>query len=204
MSKTVKNQILSRIYGRGRGWAFSPNDFIADFKRWEISNSLEDLTNEGKIRRIIRGIYDYPIYSDILEKHVSPDIEQVAYAIARKFSWRIQITGDTALNYLGLSTQIIGKYIYFSDGPARKYNIFGQILEFKHYTFREAAITDNHAGLVIQAIKAIGENNITPSFIESLTNKFPPEEWAKIKKHASKAIGWIYKIISDIADSMEK
>ncbi len=44
MKKTAKKQILSRIYGRGRGWAFTPNDFIQDFKRWEIDNSLEDLS----------------------------------------------------------------------------------------------------------------------------------------------------------------
>ena len=46
MAQSVKQQILSRIYGRGRGWAFTPSDFIQDFKRWEISNSLEDLANE--------------------------------------------------------------------------------------------------------------------------------------------------------------
>ena len=50
MRKTVKNKIVSRIYGRGRGWAFTPNDFMQDFKRWEIGNSLEDLTKENRIR----------------------------------------------------------------------------------------------------------------------------------------------------------
>lgn len=204
MNKTVKNQILSRIYGRGRGWAFSPNDFILDFKRWEISNSLEDLTNEGKIRRIIRGIYDYPIYSEILGKHVSPDIEQVAYALSRKFAWRIQPSGETTLNYLGLSTQIMSKHIYFSDGASKKYNIDGQIIEFKHHAFKEASINNNNAILVIQAIKHTGEQNITKAFKEKLSVKFSIEQWQKIKKHAAKASGWIYKIISDISDSRKK
>jgi len=44
MAKSVKQQILSRVYGRGRDWIFTRNDFSVDFKRWEISNSLEDLT----------------------------------------------------------------------------------------------------------------------------------------------------------------
>ena len=44
-------------------------------------------------------------------------MQQVANAIARKFNWRIQPTGDTALTYLGLSNQVNGNYTYLSDGP---------------------------------------------------------------------------------------
>lgn len=203
MNKTIKSQILARIYGRGRGWSFSPNDFKGDFKTWEINNSLEDLTDEGKIRRIRRGLYDYPLYSEILEKFVSPDMEQVANAIARKFAWRIQPTGETALTYLGLSNQISSKYIYFSDGPSKKYEIFNQILEFKHHTFQQASISDKNAMLVIQAIKSIGEKNITEDFIQKLKQKFSTEQWNKIKQKSSKVSGWIYNIISNIADEVE-
>ena len=46
MQKTVKEQMISIIYGRGRGWAFTSNDFMQDFKWWEIGNSLKDL-NKG-------------------------------------------------------------------------------------------------------------------------------------------------------------
>lgn len=204
MDKSVKNKILDKIYARGKGWVFSPNDFKAWFKSWEINNSLEDLTNEGKIRRISRGLYDYPLFSRILDKFVAPDMEQAARALARKFAWRIQPSGETALNYLGLSTQIPGRYLYLSDGPNRKYEILGQTIEFKHNIFREAAISDNNAILVIQALKAVGENNITPDFLNNLKNKFPAEVWAKIKKNSFKATGWVYAIISDIADMKEK
>jgi len=201
MKKTAKNLIVSRIYGRGRGWAFTPNDFIKDFKRWEIDNSLEDLTNEEKIRRILRGLYDYPLYSEILKKNVAPDIEQVANALARKFSWRIQPTGDTALNYLNLSTQVMGNYIYLSDGPIKKYDICGQILEFKHTTLKEATLQYKTASLVVQAIKAIGAEKITSEFLEKLKAKFIKDEWQQIKKDSSKAPMWVFKIISEIAEN---
>ncbi len=204
MKKTAKNRILSRIYGRGRGWAFTPNDFITDFTRWEISNSLEDLTNENKIRRIIRGLYDYPLYSDILNKTVAPDMEQVANALARNFAWRIQPSGETALNYLGLSTQIMGSYIYLSDGPSKKYNILGQTLEFKHTNLKEASMQNKTAAIVVQAIKATGEENITSEFLNKLKEKFGNEEWQKIKKDSVKAPLWIYNCISEIAANKEK
>lgn len=180
-------------------YSLDKHDFIKDFKSWEIRNSLEDLTNEGRIRRIIRGLYDYPLYSEILKKNVAPDMEQVANALARKFSWRIQPTGDTALNYLNLSTQVMGNYIYLSNGPSKKYDILGQSIEFKHINFKEASIEHKNTSLVIQAIKAIGKNNINTAFLNKLKAKFDNEEWQKIKKYSIKAPLWIYNYISGIA-----
>ena len=31
--QSLNKKAISRIYGRGRGWAFSPNDFVEDFSR---------------------------------------------------------------------------------------------------------------------------------------------------------------------------
>lgn len=202
MQKTVKEQIVSRIYGRGRGWAFTPNDFMQDFKRWEIGNSLEDLTKENRIRRLISGVYDYPLYSKLLKKNVAPDMQQVANAIARKFNWRIQPTGDTALTYLGLSNQVSGNYTYLSDGPNKQYAILEQVLNFKHMSFKEATITDKNAMLVVQAIKAIGEKNITEEFLQKLASKFSSKEWLRIKKHSSTAVIWIQNCINSIIEDL--
>ncbi len=110
------------ISGYGRGWAFSSNDLIKKFERQQIDNVLSDLVKAKKIRRVSRGIYDYPKYSELLQKELSPDIEQVARAIGRKFNWRIEVSGQSALNILNLSTQIQAKYIYLSDGPNKAIN----------------------------------------------------------------------------------
>jgi len=198
MKKTPKNKIFSRICWRGRGWSFTPNDFIKDFKRWEVDDSLEDLTNTNKIRRLMRGLYDYPLYSKFLNKTVAPDMEQVANALARKFEWRIQPTGETALNYLNLSTQIMGNYIYLSDGPSKKYEILGQALEFKHTTLKEASLRYRTTALVVQAMKATRKENITPEFLSKLKDKFNEKEWHKIKRESVKAPLWVYDYISEI------
>ena len=131
MKKTSKNSALARIYGNGRGWAFSAKDFTAQIPRIDIDVALSSLVKENKIRRVLRGIYDYPIYSEILKKNVAPDSRQVANSLARKFSWRIIPTGDTALNYLGLSTQLQSKYAFLSDGQAGRKNRFTS-LEIQH------------------------------------------------------------------------
>jgi len=114
MMQSIEDRIVSRIHGRGRGWAFMPNDFIGEFSRASIDKALSNLASNGRIRRVFRGIYDYPKYSELLKQNLSPDFDQVAQALARKFNWRITPTGDAALNLLGLSTQVPGRAVYLS------------------------------------------------------------------------------------------
>ena len=94
----------------------------------------------GEIRRVIRGIYDYPRFSKLLDQHLSPDIDQVARALARKFRWRIQPSGATALNFLGLSTQVPARAVYLSDGPDRAYQVGNTPLVFEHTALKESGI----------------------------------------------------------------
>ncbi len=115
MAKTVEQKLLSRVYGNGRGWAFSQADFADLGTRPAIDSGLHRLEKERLIRRVIRGIYDYPRYSGVLKQTVAPDVDHVAQALARKFAWRIQPDGATAQNLLGLSTQVPAHMVYLSD-----------------------------------------------------------------------------------------
>ena len=88
MSQTPEERIVYRARGTGTGWAFSPKDF-ADFGGPStIDIALHRLAQKGKVRRVIRGIYDYPRFSEFLGQQLGPDIDQVARAAARKFRWR--------------------------------------------------------------------------------------------------------------------
>ncbi len=137
MSSSEK-MVLSRVYGNGRGYAFSSNDFIDKLSINNIDKALSSLTKKEQIRRVARGIYDYPKYSDLLKTKLSPDIEQVARAYARKFNWKIEVSGDTSLNILGLSTQVVGKYTYLSNGPNKLYKLNnGTTIEFKKSSLKK-------------------------------------------------------------------
>jgi hypothetical protein len=92
MQQAIEQRIASRIYGNGRGWAFSQADFADLGARSTIDSALHRREREGVIRRVIRGIYDYPRHSRALGGPTSPNIDQVAHALARKFAWRIQPT----------------------------------------------------------------------------------------------------------------
>ena len=187
------------ISGHGRGWAFSSNDLIKKFERQQIDNVLSDLVKAKKIRRVSRGIYDYPKYSELLQKELSPDIEQVARAIARKFNWRIEVSGESALNILNLSTQIQAKYIYLSDGPNKSYKLFNDVeIEFKKSVLKDIGFKYKESSLIVQALKSLGKEHITDEIIEIIKEQIEPKMYEKILKDTQSTTVWVYEIIKQI------
>ena len=199
MTKTIEDKVLSRIYGKGRGWAFSQVDFADLGTRAAVDLTLFRREKEGLIRRVIRGVYDYPRHSQLLRKTVTPDLDQVARALARKFGWRIQPDGATAQNLLGLSTQVPARMVYLSDGPNRSYVVGKTTLAFEHTALKEAGFKLGESRLVVQALKAFGEGRITPKTISQLRKKFKPAIRQKILLDTKTATGWVYAAIQAIA-----
>jgi len=193
--KSLYDKAFYFIAGHGRGWAFSSNDLLGKFSRQQADNVLSDLVKDGKIRRVCRGIYDYPKYSDFLKQELSPDIDQVARAFARKFNWRIEVLGDTALNMLGLSTQVVAKYIYLSDGPNRSYDILGTTLEFKKSSLKNIGFKYKESSLIVQALKTLGKDRVTEEVIETIRKRIEPKMYTKILKDTQSSTDWIYETI---------
>ena len=187
------------ISGHGRGWAFSSNDLIKKFERQQIDNVLSDLVKAKKIRRVSRGIYDYPKYSELLQKELSPDIEQIARAIGRKFNWRIEVSGESALNILNLSTQIQAKYIYLSDGPNKSYKLFNDVeIEFKKSVLKDIGFKYKESSLIVQALKSLGKEHISDEIIEKIKEQIEPKMYEKILKDTQSTTVWVYEIIKQV------
>ena len=196
--QSVMNKIVTRIYGRGRGWVFSKIDFIPLFSDEEVRKALSDLAKKGTIHRVSHGINHYPRYSEILQQYLSPDIDQVAYAYARKFNWRIHPSGNTALNYLGLSTQVSAQHLYASDGPSRIYRIGKQSLEFKHMAVKETGLQLRESRLLVQALRALGKDHVTPDVLSKISDQIGDIPSGKILKDVQQVSAWIYKAIEEI------
>ncbi len=198
--QSIDNKVISRIYGNGRGWAFFQNDFSDLGSSEAIRKSLSRLEQSGTIRRVLRGMYDYPKFSKLLNESLSPDIQQIAFALARKFNWRISPTGDTALNLLGLSTQVPGRYVYLCDGANRSYQVNNIELSFKKTTLKEIGFKYKESDLLVQAFKALGKENITPSIILQLQKQFDNESCAKILKDTQHTTSWIFEAIKQVCN----
>jgi hypothetical protein len=148
---------------------------------------------------VARGLYDYPKYSKLLQQNLSPDMEQVAHAYARKFNWQIEVSGDTALNILGLSTQIVGKYIYLSNGPNREYVIQDNILlAFKKSALKNIGFKYKESSLIVQALRSLGKEHITDTVITKIRSQIDEKMFGKILTDTKTSTDWIYETIKEI------
>lgn len=201
--QSIDNQIISRIYGKQRGWAFSKNDFIDLGSDAAVRKALSRLERKGTIRRVLRGIYDYPQISSLLNQPMGPDLSELANALARKSGWRIQPSENTALNLLGLSTQVPTQSVYLSDGPGKSYEIGKRKLTFKKRLLKESGFKLRESELVVQALKALGPERIDENARKKLLQLWTPELWRKIVRDTKTAPAWVHGIIRTTAESLE-
>ena len=193
---SITNQI-EKIMSENQGKVFSINDFYNLGTKNTIKSILYRLNKENQITRLIEGLYIKPKYSKILKEYSYPDANEIAEKLANKFSWTISPAGDTALNYIGLSTQIPNEYIYISDGPYREYLYRDKKIIFKHTTNRNITSYSKELSILIQAIKALGKDNIGKEDIKKLAI-FAKKIKENLKEDTLKLPFWIQEILQKI------
>lgn len=197
--QSIENKTSSRIYGNQRGWAFSKIDFLDLGSDADIRKALSELAVKGTIRRVLRGVYDYPRISKLLNSEMGPDLDQLARALARRSGWRIQPSENTALNLLGLSTQVPAQSVYLSDGPSKTYEVGKQQLVFKKRTLKESVFKHKESELVVQALKALGKERIDEEILQKLAGTWMPTMWKKILRDTKTAPAWVSDMILNIS-----
>lgn len=191
-------QILSRIESMAKGEVFIISDFSDLADEATVRKALSRLEEDGKIRRIMRGVYENPKFNDFLGEYVKPHPDKIAKALARNYGWTIVPCGDTALNMLGLSTQVPAVWLYVSDGNYREYTCGNFVIQFKRTTNKEISKISFKTALVIQAIKALGKDKITSDVIGKIRSLTTDKEKEKMFVEAKYATAWIYDVIKEI------
>ena len=190
---------IENIMSENQGKIFSINDFYNIGTKNTIKSVLYRLNEENKIKRLMDGLYIKPKYSNILKEYSYPDASEVAKKLADKFSWTIAPTGDTALNYTGLSTQVPNEYIYISDGAYREYLYRNKKIIFKHTTNRNITSYSKELAILIQAVKALGKDNISEEHIKKL-EAFAKNIEEDLKEDTLKLPFWIQEVLAKIQE----
>lgn len=202
MDKTTNLKLIrDRINQSEIGTVYVAVDFVDISDKTNINAYLARLVEEGLIRRVLRGVYDKPEYNDFLEEYVAPSPDKVANALARNFGWTIVPCGDTALNLLGLSTQVPAEWVYVSDGTYKKYTYDNTTIEFKRTTNKEVSKLSYKTALTVQALKALGKEKIDDTVTNRLTKLLTTDEKKTMLEEAKAATSWIYEYIKLICRS---
>ena len=199
MEKQTNLRIIrDRIRQSDYGTVYVAVDFVDVSDKTNINAYLARLAEEGLIRRVMRGVYYKAEHNEMLGEYVAPTVDDVAQALARNFGWTIVPCGDVALNILGLSTQVPATYVYVSDGTYKEYTFHNITIQFKRTTNREVSKLSYKTALVIQALKALGKDQIESAVIHQLRNILTAEEKATMLLEAKTATAWIYDYIKQI------
>lgn len=186
--------IRNKINSFQNNYVFISKDFISDVDYETVRKALSRLCEKSEIKKISRGYYYKPIYLSIINDYSKPNIDSYAKAIARNMNWKIFPTGNTALNEFGLSTQVPSNYSYISSGRTISYEVDKIVILFTHRSSRETDFS-YITGTVIQALKAIGQDNITDEIINKISSRLLKEEKRIVLLESKNSSAWIYEMI---------
>jgi len=196
--RSVESDLLRRIRGDGRGGVFTPSHFLDLGSRAAVDQALSRMAATGSIRRLARGLYDYPKKHPVLGD-LLPSAEAIAVAIAARDATRLQPAGAYAANLLGLTEQVPAKVVFLSDGASRTVVVGRQTIVLKRTTPRNMASAGRLSGLVIQALRHIGQRHMTERVISALHQRVPAEARAGVLRDLKLAPAWMHPILRRVA-----
>jgi hypothetical protein len=186
----MTDKIIKRVRGKGRGWVFTPKDFLDLGTRASVDMALTRLLNSGSIRRIGRGLYDYPMMHDKLGM-LTPDADTIVQAVAMQSGDRVIASGAQAANRLGISTQVPAKSSYATSGASRSKKVAGRIITLKR---SRAPILDDaspQANAVLQVLAHLGKINLDADIIRSLASRLNARDVKALQKARPQMAGWM-------------
>jgi hypothetical protein len=150
------------------------------------------------MRRVGRGLYDMPRRS----KHVGPllpSVDAVVKAVATRDAVRVQPTGAYAANKLGLSTQVPMRVTFLTEGPNREIPLGKLKITMRHTTPRNMATAGRVSGLVIQALRWLGRDNVDKEVVRKLRTSIDPAARAQLVADMSYAPAWVADVMRRVA-----
>ena len=171
--------------------------FRSDFPEYHsefVGETLAELTQEGLLVKLAQGIYAKPRWSRF--GVVLPSVDKIVQAIAARDNAEVLPSGMTALNVLGLSTQVPMKYSYLTTGSERTIKLKNQDIRLKRGVPKNFCYKTKLIALLVQALKALKQQNVGQEEIQvirSLISKEPDR--IALAKDVDMMPNWMKRIV---------
>jgi hypothetical protein len=194
---SAPDRIMKRARAGGRGGVFTPTDFLDVARRPAADQAMSRLVKGGQLRRLARGLYDFPkMHAKLGALAPAPDV--VAQALARETGSAVQITGARAANALGLSTQVPAKSTYLTDGPSRRVLLGKRVVDLRHASRKHLVAPGSPAGTVVQALRHLGPVGAS-DIVQVASQRLSVGDKRLLGKTASQAPAWMRPALLSIA-----
>jgi len=199
-AESIESTIFARVKRWGRGCVVLPIHFLDLGSRQAVGVALHRLAKAKSIRRLSRGVYDYPVIDPLLGQ-LSPSIDAITKALTQRDRIRLQPSGGYALNLLGLSEQVPARIVFLTEGPSRAIKTGPRTILLRRTTPRNMATAGQLSGLVIQAFRTLGKKHVTPARIEKLRSTIPLKQRQELLRDIALAPAWMHPLLYDLAES---
>ncbi len=198
--QSVESKIRKSISRKKRGELLFPDDFRGVGTSEAIRLALHRIEKEGFIQRVAQGIYVRPKTSKYVGE-VLPTAEEIAMAIAKRDKIRLVPTGVYALSALGLSTQVPMRLVFLTDGAPREIKLGKRSIKLKKTTPKNLSAKGEISGLVIQALREIGKDQLTEGEEAKIVALLKKEDQKDLLHDIALAPAWIRKIMEKSLDN---
>lgn len=195
---SVPERVMRRVRASGRGSVFTPRDFLDLSARAAVDQALSRLAKAGHLRRLARGLYDFPKLHPKLGAF-TPAPDDVAQALARETGSHLQIDGARAANALGLSTQVAAQSSWLTDGPSRRVVLGKRVVDLRHASPKHLIAPGSPAGTVVQALRHVGVSRAA-DVLRVAAQSLTESDKRTLAKSAAQAPAWMRATLLSIAD----
>ena len=199
LTASVPDRVMNRVRASGRGSVFTPSDFLTLATRSSVDQTLSRLVKGGQLRRLARGLYDFPKVHPKLGP-LSPASDDVAQALARETGSQVQIAGARAANELGLSTQVPAQSTYLTDGPSRRVVLGKRVVDLRHASPKHLIAPGSLAGTVVQALRHVGPARAV-DVVQVAVRRLSGNDKKTLALTAVQAPAWMLPTLVSIANS---
>ena len=171
--------------------------FRTDFPEYHsefVGGTLAELTQEGILVKLAQGIYAKPRRSRF--GLVLPSVDKIVQAIAARDNAEVLPSGMTALNVLGLSTQVPMKYSYLTTGSERIIKLENQEIRLKRGVPKNFCYETKLIALLVQALKTLKQQNVGEEELQVIRNLISREpDRSALAKDVDMMPVWMKRIV---------
>ena len=171
--------------------------FRTDFPEYHsefVGGTLAELTQEGMLVKLAQGVYAKPRRSRF--GLVLPSVDKIVQAIAARDNAEVLPSGMTALNVLGLSTQVPMKYSYLTTGSERIIKLENQEIRLKRGVPKNFCYETKLIALLVQALKTLKQQNVGEEELQVIRNLISREpDRSALAKDVDMMPVWMKRIV---------
>lgn len=180
--------------------------FRSDFPEYHpefVGETLAKLTEEGVLVKLAQGIYAKPRSSRF--GLVLPSVDKIVQAIAVRDHAEVLPSGMTALNVLGLSTQVPMNYTYLTTGSERVIKLGNRQVTLKRGVPKNFCYGTRLIALLVQALRTLKQENVGQEELQTISALIAAEpDRGTLAKDVDMMPAWMKRFVKPMLKTKEE